>query len=372
MKATRIFSVCGDPGGAAALAPVLKALQHRPDRVLDVCAYGAGVQVLARAGVRCEALPSGLRPDELESRWKRAHPDVLLCATSVNESDYEKAFILISRRAGVSSVALLDYWSNYALRFGGASGGLEALPDRIAVMDGRAVDEMTAAGFPPDRLVITGQPAFDELAAVRRSFGEARRSAVHAALGVRPGERLVCFLSQPIRQLVASGAGYRHPGYDECEVLAGLCDALAASGGGGYLLAVKPHPRESALELPPDRAGVRCLRADGVDTRELMMASELVAGMTTVALVEACYLGCLVISLQPGARRPDPLACNRAGVSHAVYQWPDMASSVRAMLNDAELRLRYQRKVEGYVTDGCATERVLTLIETARTGVSCE
>ena len=372
MMALNIFSVCGDPGGAAALTPVLKALQLRPDRVLDVCAYGAGAHVLTRAGVRCEVLPPGLSPADVEVHWQRARPDVLVCATSVNESDYEKAFIRIARRAGVPSVAILDYWSNYALRFGGRSGELDALPDRIAVMDARAVDEMKAAGFPPDRLVITGQPAFDELAAVRRSFGESRRLAVRASLGLAHGERLVSFLSQPLRQLAASGAGYRLPGYDEREVLAGLCDALASAGGGACVLAVKPHPRESSLELPPDRAGLRCVRADAMDTRELMMSSDLVAGMTTVALVEACYLGCLVISLQPGARNADPLACTRAGVCHAVYQWPEVTPAIHAMLNDDELRLRYRRKVEGFVTDGCATGRVLTLIETVRTGVPCE
>ena len=82
---------------------------------------------------------------------------LLLTGTSYNSVDLEKKFIASARERGVPSLAVLDFWSNFALRFSRGDGGLENIPDRIAVMDEWAREEMIAAGFDATRLVVTAR-----------------------------------------------------------------------------------------------------------------------------------------------------------------------------------------------------------------------
>lgn len=305
MLPRNIVAVCGDPGGANALAPVLELLARRGDLSLRAFAYNQAVDVLRNRGIACEVIPAdageGFCRDALQSA------SALIAATSSNGRDYERAFIDVARAGGVASLAILDFWSNYRQRFVDASGAL-VLPDMIAVMDETARAEMIACGFPAGTLVVTGQPAFDALPAKRATFDVTRRASTRQRAQTQESELQLLFVSQPFRALYgADSSAAGHPGYDESGVLAQLITAVGSwseRNARAVVLVIRPHPRET-LSAPPRPSGshVRTVICAAGDQYEAAMAADLVVGMSSVLLLEARHLGCRVLSLQPGARR---------------------------------------------------------------------
>lgn len=359
-----MVAVAGDAGGAAALAPVLQRLRETGTAV-NVYAYAQAPAVFGRHGIPCVAVQPASVAEQAERAMRE--PDVrgLLAATSVNECNAEHAFVAAARRHGCPSLAVLDFWSNYRARFEDGEGRLAHLPDHIAVMDAQARDEMTAAGFPPGRLVVTGQPAFAAVARSRASFTAEDRERIRASLGAAPETPLVVFLSQPLASFYAQAAVRdARPAVDEREALAAVEAALeriALRRRVGMMLAVRPHPRETSS--PSEWVGgivERRVARDG-EARPLLMAADLVVGVHTALLVESCYLGCLTVSYQPGGRDHDPLPTNRLGVSKAVYEADLLEKALEDLLWDEAERSAARARLAGFLPPEDAAERVIDL-----------
>ncbi|MBF0283716.1 MAG: hypothetical protein HQL51_04580 [Magnetococcales bacterium] len=356
-----LLALCGDPGGGAALAPVLRLLRRQGEDA-TILAYRQSAMLLPRQGLPCEILPDQpLSPEAIAQRL--GNHRLLLTATSVNGTDHEKYFIAAARARGIPSLALLDFPSTYRARFADERDHLTFLPDAVAVMDRHTRNEMIAAGFPRGVPRMTGQPAFDHLAALRLGFTAERRRSARQRLGAREGEILVLFVSQPLREMFGEAWGFSQE-----EVLSDLLDALAQVAperSGGVLLAIRPHPRENPEAFDGVGAGIPGLRvvvdrhADGLES---VLAADWVGGMNSVLLMEACLLGRPVVSLQPGLRLPDPLPSNRAGASLVITQREEIAPVVRACLTDALFLSRLRRRAEGLQVNSNAALRVVRLL----------
>jgi hypothetical protein len=360
-----LVAVCGDRGGANAVAPVLKALKAEERVTVQALAYGAACTIWADCQLAFTLL-DGVATDV------RLEPTTALLVTgtsSPNPLEYEKAFIAAARKQGIPSLAVLDSWSNYTQRFSDARGRPVYVPDRIAVMDEWARDEMIASGIDGERIVVTGQPAFDDLSAVRTRFTSARRQALRTRCGIGEREWMVLFVSQPLSLLFGSDASNRlYPGFDEGQVLRALVAALeqivlrAAHANHKMTLVILPHPREQVETLQIESRVIRTVVATEHQPRELALAADLVVGMTSTLLVEACYLGCVTLSLQPGLRWPDTFPTNRWGASRAVYRQEDIRSAVEQLLLDESSRAVLQGRLATLALDTGATRRVTQLI----------
>lgn len=354
----QVLAVSGDPGGASALAPVVEFLRQTGRAQIEARAYRQACAVWARRGLEFSALDEQAEP---------VLPDamqLLLTSTSVNDVNLEKQFTAAARARGITSVAVLDFWSNYRPRFGAEGSGF---PDRIAIMDAQAREEMLAEGFEAERLIITGQPAFDELLTWSESWTAERRHSARAEMGAGEEDLLVVFASQPFSTLCRPGAEiFPSPGYDERVVAALLVQALekiAAESQRRIVLAIRPHPRE-------DAANLRHLRSDRFpihignegDSREAVVAADLVVGMNSALLVEACYLGCLVVSLQPNLKLEDTLPTNRRGFSRPAYTEAEVLPALREMLLDESARRAMRQKLAQFRPSGDATQRVAELV----------
>ena len=244
-----IAVIGGDPGGAEAIAPVLSALPA-PDVTLHAFAYRQAMEIWRARGVAVQTVDETATVEDCANLLRGCGAAVLLLSTSSNGIDLEKKFTQAARALAVPSVAVLDLWTNYRSRFADAAGELAFLPDRVAIMDERARSEMTGLGFPADRLVVTGQPAFDELAAWKREADPAFRSAIRKSFGVEEGELFVVFGSQPLADTYGDDTSLPgHPGYTEDTVgalLVGALEAIARESGGRIFLLIRPHPRETA------------------------------------------------------------------------------------------------------------------------------
>ena len=359
-----IVALAGDPGGANALAPVLEALSlsGRPLRIL---AYRQALMLWRERGLSTQEVRERAPDSTLTAALSGA--GLLLTATSVNGIDLERRAMALAKTLAVPTLALLDFWSNYSLRFARENGTL-MLPDAIAVMDARAVSEMSAEGFPVDRIRITGQPAFDDLSSRRAGFDHTRRQELRSTFGLDAEDRLVLYVSQPLAELHGSADNAKlHLGFNEDEVLA-LCqdrlEHLAQRHSHRIVLAIRPHPREAHDKFLAYQAGsFRAVIWECPDRIDATLAADLVLGMNSVLLLEAVFLGLCVVSIQPGLRIADPLPCNRDGRSLAIYETGLIEDALEKALFDPDWQRQQLLILQASRPAAGATARVVELVE---------
>lgn len=359
----RIFVICGDPGGASALSPVVQLLMKGATYSVQLAAYHQAATVFERRRLSFVELIDNVSVEIASSMLKDAHIDLLITGTSSNQLDLEKTFIAAAGRLGIPSLAVLDFWSNYALRFSDKDGILSCLPDKIAVMDRLAYDEMSAEGIPEGILVITGQPAFDHLADARASFSREDRARTRRGLGVGPDDWMVAFISQPFTTIFGSdhsNPGY--PGYDEQTVFADLLEVLETHSdraGRRLSVIVKPHLKETHPWWRAVRSDTVYVEvAGGTRFSSLALSADLVAGMTSTRLVEAAMLGCRTLSLQISAEDGAHFDIERLSVHKTVFSKEMLEREIDTYLS-APL-VRENRKLSAPA--GNAAEKVVALV----------
>lgn len=359
--------VCGDVGGANAVAPVIEGLIVEGKVCVEAFAYGQAIPLWQKRNLPFEAVGGPLEETTIDRMLDQPPASLLLTGTSYNPIGLEKQFTLGARRKGTPSIAVLDFWSNYGLRFSDAYSSLGYLPDQIAIMDDHARQEMIREGFDSDRLVITGHPAFDELVEIRKNHTATSRDDIRQELGVGAGSILVVFFSQPFSSFYDNASTQLdYPGYTEGSVLPALIDALdriTRSRRQSLTLAIRPHPKENIGALEEFEAtDIRLVVVRHHESRPLAMAADLVSGMSSMLLVEACYLGCLVASIQPGLRVPDRLPTNRSGLSQGIYTEAAILPVLEEMLFDEAATKNLRANLSQFTISGGATRSVMSLV----------
>ncbi|OIQ88338.1 hypothetical protein GALL_297750 [mine drainage metagenome] len=330
-----IVAICGDAGGANAVAPVIEMLRAEGQVSVTAFAYLQARTLWAERGLDFVEVSEKLNISGALSLLRQA--GLVLTGTSVNRAELEKSFIEAARQSHIPSLAVLDFWANYALRFSDEDGGLNYLPDRIAVMDEQSRTEMISEGIDEGLIVITGHPALDTLEAYRNGFSFTRRATIREALGVGEEELLVLFASQPA-SFFENSTDVPPPWLDRDRILKALLTALEElqrQHRKGIVLAVRPHPRESSLFF--DRIVSQSLRVVlqvGGDAREIAMSADLVVGMETMYLVEAAYLGRATLSIRLDLPLPDTFPPNRSGLTCPVYREDGIKPAVEKILFD--------------------------------------
>ncbi|HEV8255116.1 MAG TPA: hypothetical protein VGQ78_10185 [Vicinamibacteria bacterium] len=327
---------------------VQEAFSHHGVGFADLCEADLAGTLLLQVpwAVRCW--------EEMANAIAAVRP-ALVCLYA-ESSGWGRAAVAACREAGVPTLAIqhgILYPKYYSYRHGPDEGGCP-LPDRTALFGESARRLLLELGhYPPQSLVLTGSPKFDELlaAAARRD-----RAALRRGLGVAEDERLVVVASRhrAIRDTHASIG----------PVLPGLVRAIESIPAVRCL--VKPHPAEAPADYAPDLAGAARIRVlPGGDLVELLQAADLLVTVESLSAVEALVLGRPVLVLnQPNHLRE---LVDR-GVALGVAAGEDPKPALEAALFDpatrerlAAARARYLDEVALGV-DGHATERLLALI----------
>jgi len=338
---------------------------RREERVpVHAFAYRQSCDCWSRRSLDFKALEETTGEAEALVLLRSCRAGVLLAGTSANTVDLEKVFVAAARKAGIPSVSVLDFWSNYRIRFSDGKDQLTFLPDRIAVMDTRARDEMVQAGFRAELLVVTGHPAFEEICGKRARFTTARSEEIRRRLGLGNECRMVLFVSQPLASLdLAGGQDPAYRGYTEKIVIPLLFKALRsirARTGQRIVVVIRTHPREDVVALrkllPEDEPMILETTSDA---HELAMTADLVVGMNSIFLMEASCLGCIAVSVQPGLRGPDRLPSNLSGISIPVYREEDLEPVLDRLLNNAVV---YRESLAGSMLYEGATGSVVSLL----------
>jgi len=365
----RIAVICGDAGGVNAIIPVIRLLMDDPLIYLTIFSYRESRKILRDKGIQYTELEETIDSDEAAKILRTCRADLLFLDTSLNSlahtsMELEKLFIFAARNLGIPSFSVLDYWSNYTIRFSDNKKNLIYLPDKIAIMDKLAFDEMISEKFPPETLIITGQPAFTELAEWRTSFTQTRKDRIFRSHAINLDDVLVVFASEPV--FSGHPLHTQYPGYTEETVLTSLIGALEtiqSEISTHIVLVIRPHPKEDPEKFKGVTSNrIRIIISTEEPTRDVVMSAHLVTGITSTILIEAAMLGCIVASLQPGLITKDILPTNRTRITQPVYRNEEMPVILKKLLLDHGIREKISVTVKADNNEKNSARKVLDVI----------
>jgi hypothetical protein len=235
--------------------------------------------------------------------------ELVFCGTShpVSSLRFELGAVTAARAAGVRTVAFVDHWTNFRLRFEAEDHRL-ILPDEIWVLDAHALARAAADGLPPERLRVSGSPT---LAFLSRLWRPVRSTAAIRAEVLPDGRQgpVLLYAPDPISLRDTTGTH----GFDEVSAARDLAEAISTTVPHATVL-LRFHPLQPSSRGPQiaeafARRGVRAVLATPALTGpESCSIANVVIGFYSNLLLEAGALGRPVIRYWPGPEQIDPLA----------------------------------------------------------------
>ena len=271
----KILLFAHDPGGANAILPLIEPLSQEHE--LFIFAKGPALLKLPNS--------QKLKGTTLKSIM----PDFLITGTSANDKT-EKYLWQEAKDLNIKSMAILDHWVNYGIRF--SKYGLNEidkfdkkcnfLPNFICVMDKFAKQEMIKDGVPEEIIFPLGNPHFEQL--IKQSKNNKNVGSTFA----KEDEFLITFASEPY--IEDYGQGY------EKKVLTDLIEIVKDKN---VKIIVKLHPKEDFSKYAEFAKISNIIFDKDTSSIEIIMASDLIISMTSMFLIEAMILGKNILSYQP-------------------------------------------------------------------------
>jgi hypothetical protein len=250
-------------------------------------------------------------------------PDLLVVSPLVGVGFSQADFVRSARQQGIPSALLVFSWDNLSNK-----GLMHEVPDRVIVWnDTQREEAVSLHQCPPERVVVTGAPRFDEFFEMRSLI---ERAALCEAIGFNPDRPIVAYLCssrfvageerQFVERWIAELRGSADPALAQCGII------------------IRPHPAGvKAWHVEPrtvvrwpkparDKASVSKPFADPqtvVMTSTLQNADQVlfdtvfhsaaVVGLNTSAEIEAAIVGRPVFTIL------DPAAEGQTGTLHFHY-----------------------------------------------------
>lgn len=273
-----------DPGGANAISPLINPLKSK---INEVFIYGKG-SALSKIPDAIE-----LKEPDIPALLKKIKPDCIITGTSAN--DFTEKFLWeAAGKLNIKTVAILDYWSNYGIRFSSygtkdiekynKDKNFKYLPDYIIVMDEFAKSEMIKEGIDEKLIYPLGNPHFST---IKKQSKNAQIEQIRQKFTKNGEDFIITFASQPYTEDYGKG--------DELQVLRDLQDIVGKIKK-NISIVVKMHPKENISKY----SEFENVYIDNLTNPiEIIMASDLVISITSMFLIEAIVMGKNVLSYQP-------------------------------------------------------------------------
>jgi hypothetical protein len=315
MMARKIMFFASEPGGAEVLCPVIRLLQEHAFDVI-VFGQGHGADRFDRHGIGYRNMHIQSAEVAIET-LREFNPDyVITAATSFPWVDMSEKYLWVAAKSiGIGSLAFIDQWQNYAVRFSGVKPDerLQYLPEHINCINETGKKEMLAEGFPEDRLVLFGHPS---LATLKEDYAKQSAAVVIAKAGVEASEyqldETLLFVSEPLYENFGNSRGYSQ--YDALKYL--LENVLSCRNKARVIIKLHPKDEREKYQRLLERfeeIDIRVVHHE-LSSLECLTLSNRIFGMTSIMLIEAFILGKTVVSLQPGLNVNDPLVLSRYGL----------------------------------------------------------
>ncbi len=302
-----ILFCASDAGGAKELIPVIKLAEDK-----KVFGSHVTVPIFADFSIEAEEIKINTK-EEADEFLKKINPDSI-CMGTTGTIKTERYLTESAKELGIKTVAVLDEWYNYALRFADEAKQIgKYLPDVICVQDETSLELAKAEDIPESNMKITGSVSLSELKKTPPpEFPEILKPA---------GDRTsVLFVSEPLKRAYGEKAGDKGThgefiGFHEEIVRQLLADHLTKLDK-NYFVLEKMHPSQKDVSAPPNCGpNVEWISsAEPMPIIPLLWHADLVVGMRSKALLEAAILGKKPISIQPNSPDPEKCTAVRLGV----------------------------------------------------------
>lgn len=335
MKKILLFS--RDPGGANTVIPLVAALRERGYEVrlfgkdIALEKYSkAGLDGIDIAGFVRE-ITQGAIKDFLLSE----HPDFIITGTSASDFT-EKYLWKAAEKLNIPSFAILDQWINYGIRFSRYSTteieeyrkakSHQYLPAKILVMDEIAKEEAVTDGIEPSMILVTGQPYFETLLKEKEKITSSQLDKIKRKLNLKDDDFIITFASEPVS---IDYANTDYWGFTEKTIFAELVEGVKRISAGlekRISIIIRPHPREDedSFNETINSLGerIKIVVDRNSSSMELISLSDMVAGMSSMFLIEALILGKPVLSILIGLNkeRENPFVLARRGIIKSITE----------------------------------------------------
>jgi hypothetical protein len=268
-------------------------------------------------------------------------PDVLLITPLIGFGTYQADLVRAAKRLGIPVSFPVRSWDNLTNK-----GLLRDAPDQVLVWnDLQEREAVELHGVPPERVVVTGAPAYDHWFNWRSSL---TREELCAAAGLDPAQPIVLYVGSS--EFIAP---------DEPAFVRRWVEAVRARGGlparAGLL--VRPHPLAASgfRDLRIDDPQVAVWPAHGEfplagEARQnyfdSIFHSAAVVGINTSAQIEAAIVGRPVYTILDAA-----YADTQAGTLHFRYLADDEFGHLREAAGLDEHAAQLERALDGEVSD---------------------
>ena len=281
-----VLIVCNDIGGANAIYPVFQSIKDKV-KVKLVCT-GDAIKVFNSFK---KYFVEDHKFNSVNLILKELTPSILFTGTS-EYSNQERLFWYESKRLNIKTIAIIDSWTNIKERFiyfpVENNGEKLVQPDIIIIPDDNLREQIDNEGWCVSDLKVCGQPHLEKSS----SFFEKKRNIKKVE------NSSLMFISEP----VIEKRNIRPIGYDQFSVASQLVNQLL--GGIVTKIIIKPHPKENIDNWQkwknswPKEIKKNLVISD-LTIKELILNSEFIVGMASMALIEAAMSGSISIAIQP-------------------------------------------------------------------------
>lgn len=351
-----------DPGAANYVAGLPGALARRGVGSTLVAGGKARAQLTAFG---CDFEPVGA--GQAETILDRSGARLLIVGTAEDRDSLGLSLVAAARVRCIPSLGVIDGPSYPDERFRGRGADpLGFAPDRVLVPDEGTRRSFMALGMAAEAVTAAGHPLFDRMRAERaRLDGEGQAAVRCRVLPRAPDGRPVLMFLAEISDgyrpdLYRRHAGYRLTGRGGADTRTAIVieEFLDASVALDAYRVLRLHPKNTREELAA-YLGEFDVVSEGGAPHELIYAADLVAGMTTMLLVEATLLGKPTVSIVPDPAETAWLPTAACGLTPVIDRRADLAPALRAGLG-----ARPDAKLTDLALPAGAQERVVEIIVT--------
>lgn len=330
MKRILLFSK--DPGGANTVIPLVVALREKG---YEVRLFGkdAALEKYSKAGLdegtNIREFLKEVSSGEVEDFLSKERPDFLITGTSAGDFT-EKYLWKAAEKLNIPSFAILDQWLNYGIRFSRYTTAEireyekdkshPYLPSKILVMDDYAKQEAIKDGLDQSKILVSGQPYFETL--LKEKVSSERLKELRSRLGIGSDDLIITFASEPVSK------DYKNDywGFNEKTIFKELFEGVkevSERSEKKISIIIKVHPREdedSFEEISSDTHKLKIIIDRDSKPMDLILISDVVAGMSSMFLIEAAIIGKPVLSILMGMKkeREPPFILDRRGIIKSI------------------------------------------------------
>lgn len=363
-----VLAVVEDPGAAN----MVKDLPQRASAhgiSLQIAAVSHAVPYLQTRQVEFLTWESGSAKEFLELH----QPPLLLVGSSDNPQSKVLELVLEARKRRIQSIGLVDMRMNADRRFQGqGEDSLACAPDYLIVPDTATANAYVSLGMDSLKVFPLGNPQYDlTLERSKKLFAEIPKNLLKEKLfGQEP--LVITFVAEPESTLnptlTAKHAGQMLEGTSgsgkRCLIV--LEEFLAAlkqinrTFQKDPLVILRLHPRNQESDFLAYESD--CRLHSGGDPLELICASDLVVGMTSMLLLEAAIAGIPTLSIVPNIEEAQWLPTVAAGATPCATTKDQIAAALQDWYQSAGAKEDQTRAAEQWFEPG-ALERIAAFVK---------